>query len=195
MKGGQLLTSQESPVYWEGQEQSSTVFAGLPVPEFVASSRPTSPKLSLWVWVKYRAWILKPTRPAKTIMSSSLDTGLLVPAWCQFPCKQKKAKGFILKQHCGGDYLTLLYIYRGMKKKKLISTVSCTDTFLLNIYNQSTISSFTNVKRRAKPNGRFDDDEMHYQHLSISYAMRWLCVELSKIWAWLPNFHFHHQNF
>lgn len=94
------LTSQESPVYSVGQEHTSTVFAGPPVPDSVASSRPTSPKLSRWVWVKYRALILKPTRPAKTIMSSCLETGLLVPAWRQFPCKQWEYR-VKSKQHCG----------------------------------------------------------------------------------------------
>lgn len=84
---GEVPTSQESPEYWGGQKQSSTVFPGLPVPEFVASSRPTSPNISRWLWAKYRARIRSPTRPAKTIISSSLDTGLLVPAWRQFPWK------------------------------------------------------------------------------------------------------------
>lgn len=42
-------TSQESPVYWGGQEHCSTVFPGPPVPSRVVSSRPTSPKLSRWL--------------------------------------------------------------------------------------------------------------------------------------------------
>lgn len=82
-----LLTSQESPVYWRGQEQSSTVYAGPPVPVLLASSRPTSPRMSRWLWVKYNARILRPTRPDRTLISSSLETGLLVMAWRQFPCK------------------------------------------------------------------------------------------------------------
>lgn len=82
-----LLTSQESPVYWGGQEQRSTVKAGPPVPVLLASSRPTSPRLSRWLWVKYKARILRPTMPDRTLISSSLETGLLVMAWRQFPCK------------------------------------------------------------------------------------------------------------
>lgn len=85
------LTSQESPVYWGGQEQSSTLFPGPPVPVLVASSRPTSPRLSRWLCVKYKARILRPDRPARTIISSSLDTGLLVPAWRQFPCRRQRS--------------------------------------------------------------------------------------------------------
>lgn len=95
------LTSQESPVYWEGQEHFSTKLLGPPVPEVVAPSRPTSPKLSLWLWVKYKARILRPTRPAKTIISSSLETGLLLIACRQFPCKQHKVYRFILRNQYG----------------------------------------------------------------------------------------------
>lgn len=82
-------TSQESPVYWGGQEHCSTLFPGPPVPCWLVSSRPTSPRLSRWVWVKYRAWILSPTKSARTIISSSLETGLLLIAWRQFPCRSQ----------------------------------------------------------------------------------------------------------
>lgn len=92
LSGFKLLTSHESPVYWGGQEQCSTVYAGPPVPVLVASSRPTSPRLSRWLWVKYRARILRPTRSDRTLISSSLETGLLVMAWRQFPCKLQTGK-------------------------------------------------------------------------------------------------------
>lgn len=87
-----LLTSQESPVYWGGQEQRSTVYAGPPVPVVVASSKPTSPRLSRWLWVKYRARILRPIRSDRTLISSSLETGPLVMAWRQFPCNLQNDK-------------------------------------------------------------------------------------------------------
>lgn len=89
IQGEMVPTSQESPVYWGGQEHCSTVFAGPPVPSRLVSSRPTSPMPSRCVWVKYRAWILSPTKSARAIISSSLETGLLLIAWRQFPCRSE----------------------------------------------------------------------------------------------------------
>lgn len=89
IQGEMVPTSQESPVYWGGQEHCSTVFPGPPVPSRLVSSRPTSPMPSRWVWVKYRAWILSPTKSARAIISSSLETGLLLIAWRQFPCRSE----------------------------------------------------------------------------------------------------------
>ena len=103
IQGEMVLTSQEFPVYWGGQEHCSTVFPGPPVPSGLISSRPTSPRLSRWVWVKYRAWILSPTKSARTIISSSLETGLLLIAWRQFPCRSQFCTSDLTWWACSGS--------------------------------------------------------------------------------------------